>query len=600
MQKIKNLMGVTWVDKDTLNFNFKKNKNIKYKIQQRASFDDLYYGIDDDKRLVSALVFSDKIYLEVDGKTIAHNECESNITNSRKHNIKITYDDGVFKIISEIETIDETANKFVNVFNENYAVLECQTIKDSHITKSIIINSFEAKQKKDNTGDRSKKINISLKKDLFISDCIIVDKMYSKVAETMFKVNILSCIFLSEFDLVNIKFHNSLKIKAATFRKRFSLRKSVFFKKVYLKQTIFESELYFDNTEFKSMVEIYKAHIFKPVNFYRTVFRESVIIKYCLFMSNTIFLNTYVYKKLLIIRTKFKTSINLAHLNFVDNGSIETHDIKLPLFGLPSSDISYNLDKKQSAWKKTPYYKDVQETYRVLKNISIKQGNNIDALDLYKQECQNHNRSLWWFKDFGNKLTLFFEQNISYYGTSVTRAFLWFVAINYIMFTDSFAYIHYFVITVVAVELSQMLLRMLKIVFRISYSSWVTRLLVLVLDYKYIAIIGSIIAYIIYLKYLDSLQVPTSTWESFKQLFVDMFMSVKDLGEHLSNIVLDHEKWQNQMGGFMNGFVSSMVPFASTINELKGSISQLIMHLAINSVFVYQIIKSLRKYSRKL
>jgi hypothetical protein len=93
------------------------------------------------------------------------------------------------------------------------------------------------------------------------------------------------------------------------------------------------------------MVEMYKAHILQPTNFYRTVFRESVLIKYCIFFKNTVFLNTYVYKKLLISRTNFKTSINLAHLILIDSGTIESYEVKLPNFGLPSSDISHNLDK---------------------------------------------------------------------------------------------------------------------------------------------------------------------------------------------------------------------------------------------------------------
>jgi hypothetical protein len=70
----------------------------------------------------------------------------------------------------------------------------------------------------------------------------------------------------------------------------------------------------------------------------------------------------------------------------------------------------------------------------------------------------------------------------------------------------------------------------------------------------------------------------------------------KDLSEHLSSILLDNQKWRDQM----NGFMSSMVPFAGAMDGLKGTLSQLVLHLGINSVFVYQIIKSLRKYSRKL
>tara|TARA_B110000977_G_C11057073_1_gene484491 strand:+ start:898 stop:1911 length:1014 start_codon:yes stop_codon:yes gene_type:complete len=337
------------------------------------------------------------------------------------------------------------------------------------------------------------------------------------------------------------------------------------------------------------MVEIYKAHILKPTNFYRTVFREYVLIKYCIFFENTVFLNTYVYKKLLISRTNFKSSINLAHLILIDNGNIESYEVKLPSFGLPSSDISHNLDRNESAWKKTPHYKDVQETYRILKNISIKQGNNIEALDLYKQECQNLNRSLWWFKSMGNKLTLFFEQNISFYGTSVVRAFLWFLAINYIVFTDSYILLEYFALIVVTTEVALMLLRMIKITLRISYSTSFTRFMIMVLDYKYIVIMISIIGYIIYLKYIEIMGPPMSSWDSLVQMF-------KDLSEHISSILLDNQKWRDQM----NGFMSSIVPFAGAMDGLKGTLSQLVLHLGIDSVFVYQIIKSLRKYSRKL
>jgi hypothetical protein len=88
----------------------------------------------------------------------------------------------------------------------------------------------------------------------------------------------------------------------------------------------------------------------------------------------------------------------------------------------------------------------------------------------------------------GNKLTLFFEQNISFYGTSVVRAFLWFLAINYIIFTDSYILLEYFALIVAATEVSLMLLRMIKITLRISYSTSFTRFMIMVLDYKYIVI----------------------------------------------------------------------------------------------------------------
>ena len=158
-------------------------------------------------------------------------------------------------------------------------------------------------------------------------------------------------------------------------------------------QVVFHKQVNFDNVEFK-----------KQPNLSNTEFLESV----------------YLHKAV------FFKGVDLSYVNLGSQASLNFFEEKI-----------YENDNISSIKN--------QETYRVLKNESLRKSDSIKAIEYYKKECEHHYQSLkWQGRDFFNKFILWFEKNVSGYGTSAGMAIAIFFLFNIIIFTFCLDYLMLF------------------------------------------------------------------------------------------------------------------------------------------------------------
>ncbi|AIT10334.1 hypothetical protein LO80_08720 [Candidatus Francisella endociliophora] len=310
-----------------------------------------------------------------------------------------------------------------------------------------------------------------------------------------------------------------------------------FYGKANLSYSMFEKNVIFKNVAFKNNIDISYAEFLNVVDFSSSKFQKMIAD------------NTKFHKDSIFEGTTFSNLVDFKYTTFKENSSLRAaHFIK----GLNLARVNINnsaiLDFHDAEVNNGNSYqisiKDKQETCRILKHESLKKNDTIKAVEFYKDECESHYQTLKWdSRDFFNKFILAFEKYVSNYGTSIFRSIVSLVLIN-IMFV---------VLTLLKPYLFTTCLFLLSI----------------------------------FIGYLSSFDKHSSILNKMVYFTFSIIISY---------VILKLGIFTYQIFDYLTFKSTRFLP----IDGSKGVSFATLIHIAINATLVYEIIKSFRKYSRKL
>ncbi|MBK2111657.1 pentapeptide repeat-containing protein [Francisella tularensis subsp. novicida FSC159] len=341
----------------------------------------------------------------------------------------------------------------------------------------------------------------------------------------------------------SIYFENSKFLQESYFNEIIKLGKLVFkniefHRDVSFNNSKFENITLFNSVTFKSNADLSYAEFFNIVDFFRSEFQKIVTG------------GTKFHKDSIFDGATFDNLVDLKYTTFKENASFRATKFNR---GLNLARVNINnsaiLDFHDAKINNENSYqislKDKQETYRILKHESLKKNDTIKAVEFYKDECESHYQTLKWHsRDFFDKFILAFEKYVSNYGISIFRSIVSLVLIN-IMFV---------VLTLLKLYLFTTCLFLLSIFF-----------------------IG----------YLSSFDKHSSVLNKIVYFTLSIMMGY---------VILKLSIFIYQI---LNYITLKSTRFLS-IEGSKGVSLATLIHIAINATLVYEIIKSFRKYSRKL
>ncbi|QIW10607.1 pentapeptide repeat-containing protein [Francisella sp. LA112445] len=413
------------------------------------------------------------------------------------------------------------------------------------------------------------------------------------------RLSFMSCDFLGIVKFFDIKFFN-IKVKSCVFNKGvlfpgrlYKLTKDSL---LYFKNTIFrdiikmqysqyDSDISFEKSKFHKEVDLnikskfFGMLVFKDIKFYENVsfsnskfenriilngvtFKSNIDLSYTEFLDVIEFSSSNYFEKINLKNTKFhkdsifeeatfNNHVDFRYTTFKENASFRAAEFKeglnLARVNINNSAILdfYDAEINGNKCSKEISIKDKQETYRILKHESLKKNDTIKAVEFYKEECENHYQTLKFkSRDFFNKLILGFEKYVSDYGTSAFKSLIWLVSIN-IAFT----------------------------------------ILVLLKPYLFSLFLSLFSVFLI--GYLYSLDKQSSTLNKVVYFTFSIFVSYVILS--FGTFIYELLDW----------LTIKSTQFLA-IKAFKGISLAMLIHIVINATLVYEIVKSFRKYSRKL
>ncbi|MBK2268309.1 pentapeptide repeat-containing protein [Francisella philomiragia] len=398
-------------------------------------------------------------------------------------------------------------------------------------------------------------------------------------------------VFLSNFRLDNaidytISFENCVFYNT-------NFEQVDFYKEIQFDSCRFFGDINFTKTTFHLDADFSNSSFYYPINFNRTNFKKWAIFDNCEFRENLVFLHTNIYEKLSLKVTIIRKSINLAYINLRNGAQVDSRNIKISWPNIPSTLVGFDLYKHKNKWKETPRHQDIQDTYRILKLEATANKDNTVALNHKQKEFEKYYLKLWWTKNLGNKLILFFDKNISNFGTSVVRVLLWFIAINLTLYLKYYFIFLYFFYTIIICEILGIIAQIGISTLRLRHYSIVTKFVAnLIIEYRYLYVMYAILGYFMYKNLMPVEPEHYSFFESIYRSIISVTNNIVGFFKHLSNFFVDNSQWQSQI----NDFIGSFLPFSG----LKDSLVHILVQTIINVSLLYQVIKSFRKYSRKV
>ncbi|WP_454961223.1 pentapeptide repeat-containing protein [Capnocytophaga leadbetteri] len=230
-----------------------------------------------------------------------------------------------------------------------------------------------------------------------------------------------------------------------------SFGNAIFDRNVRFHKTTFNNNIDFFNTSFNNLVEFYRAHFYKPIQFHftdfldRAIFSNTIFYREAQFLYNKVENNSYInfesaiFKRGLdISRSNFNCNLNFWNTTIEEDG--EDYIFK------NIDDIKYKNDFE--AHNEVPsIYKQLRETYRIIKDNSYKQNNKIEALEFSKREMLVYERELKSVssKNNNDKLLLLANKISNNFGTNWLRGILFTASagvITYLLMLCCLPFIH--------------------------------------------------------------------------------------------------------------------------------------------------------------
>ena len=233
--------------------------------------------------------------------------------------------------------------------------------------------------------------NCIFQEDVNFSGCIFGEKDKEKDKEKVGatslkdKVDFKDCVFTKEADFSETIFEQDTNFSRSIFCV-VSFQDAVFYKNVRFHETIFHNNVDFFNTSFKGLVDFYLVKFEDDQQFHTTDFLDRAIFSNTTFKGEAQFIynkvdkNSYINfesakfeKGLDISRANFNCNLNFWNI-FIQNKNISEFTKYIDDFG----------EHKEEA---TPsVYKQLRETYRIIKDNFYKQNNKIEGLKFYEKE----------------------------------------------------------------------------------------------------------------------------------------------------------------------------------------------------------------------
>ena len=278
--------------------------------------------------------------------------------------------------------------------------------------------------------------------------CIFSVKDKEKVGATSLKdkVDFKDCVFTKEANFSKTIFEGDTNFSRSIFSV-VSFQDAVFYKNVRFHETIFHNNVDFFNTSFKGLVDFYLVKFEDDQQFHTTDFLDRAIFSNTTFKGEAQFIynkvdkNSYINfesakfeKGLDISRANFNCNLNFWNI-FIQNKNISEFTKYIDDFG----------EHKEEA---TPsVYKQLRETYRIIKDNSYKQNNKIEALEFSKREMLVYERELKSVSSKSNndKLLLLANKVSNNFGTNWLRGILFTAStgiITYLLMLCCLPFIH--------------------------------------------------------------------------------------------------------------------------------------------------------------
>lgn len=281
--------------------------------------------------------------------------------------------------------------------------------------------------------------NIQFTNCIFSKNVFFVDCRFEKT------VKFTGCIFSAKTDFSEVIFEGDTNFSRSTFSV-ISFQDTIFQKNVRFHESIFEETANFTNTKFQRLADFYLVKFHKAQQFHltdfldRAIFSNTVFHEEAQFLYNRVENNSYINFE----SAKFKRGLDISRSNFncnlnFWNITIEEEGEKYIFKNLEN--VKYKDDFGEHKEDAVPsVYKQIRETYCIIKNELYSQNNKIEGLEFSKKEMLVYERELKSVSSRSNndKLLLLANKISNNFGTN------WFIGVK---FTTLVALITYVVIT---------------------------------------------------------------------------------------------------------------------------------------------------------
>lgn len=198
-------------------------------------------------------------------------------------------------------------------------------------------------------------------------------------------------IFKNEVSFVASKFHKSIDFSEIIFEQKVKFQYCKFEGNVRFHYTEFHNSVNFENASFEKLVDFYSAHFYRAQQFHFTDFLDRAIFSNTEFDEEVQFLHCRVDTRVSYMRFEsaiFRRGLDISRSNF--NTNVSFWDIKIEEEGVlyifnNLESVEYANDFRTTG--KTPeIYKQIRETYRIIKDSFYRQNNKIEGLYFYEKE----------------------------------------------------------------------------------------------------------------------------------------------------------------------------------------------------------------------
>ena len=387
------------------------------------------------------------------------------------------YNNETFVITQNINITNEKINKEINfsncIFQENVNLSNCIFYKNSTFSyiknkQGEIIANATIFQKEVNFFRANFKesvnfsgCNFNLKAN-FSETIFGIKKENNNSYESSSEVNFLieNAKFQKEVDFSKAIFYDAIYFSGTDFctdikdyaKESINFENAQFRKKVLFHHCKFHNTVPFENTLFNKLVDFYSAHFHKAQQFHFTDFLDRAIFSNTEFDEEVQFLHCKVTKDSYVRFESaiFNKGLDISRSNFNDKVNFWNIEIKEgDIFTSSKYADDFEVHKNEiNPEKNIPsVYKQLRETYRVIKDNSYKQNNKIEALEFSKREMLVYERELKSVSSKSNndKLLLLANKVSNNFGTNWLRGILFTAStgiITYLLMLCCLPFIH--------------------------------------------------------------------------------------------------------------------------------------------------------------
>jgi putative membrane protein len=271
------------------------------------------------------------------------------------------------EIIANATIFQKEVNFFKANFKEHVNFSGCKFNLKADFSETI----FGIKKEDNNSDESSSEVkflieNAKFQKEVDFSKAIFYDAIY--FSETEF------CTDIEDYAKESINFENAQ-----------------FKRKVRFHHCKFQNTVRFENTSFNKLVDFYCAHFYKPQQFHFTDFLDRAIFSNTEFNEEVQFLHCRVDSNSYIRfeSATFKKSLDISRSNFNDKANfwnIELEEGDILTSSKYQDDFEVHKNEINSEKTVPSIYKQLRETYRIIKSNFYSQNNKIEGLKFYEKE----------------------------------------------------------------------------------------------------------------------------------------------------------------------------------------------------------------------